>query len=153
MASVGRWARLRAQACAVPPSSAADTTRPPECCSVQQHRCDRWFEIAHRSTGVGIVGQRVVEVDTVHDDRAELHADVVLEREGGLHHLVDRRRLGQGDQHDLASLGIVEQFEHLVGLRTHGTGADGVGQTRRRHEERDGMPGGWTVDDDQIPLA
>ena len=41
----------------------------------------------------------------VDDDRAELHADLVLERERGLDDLVDRRRLGQRDQHDLATLG------------------------------------------------
>ena len=55
--------------------------------------------------GIGhVVGPE--SVDVVDDDRTELDADPVLQGVGGLHSLVDRRRLGQRDEHDLAALGI-----------------------------------------------
>ena len=69
-----------------------------------------------RRDGVGV---EPVEhgVDAVHDDRPEVHADAVLERERGLDHLVDRRLLGQRDEHDLAARRVGEQLEHVLGLR------------------------------------
>ncbi len=79
---------------------------------------------------VDVVGDGVTDVDGVDDDRAELHADVVLQRERRLDDLVDRRRLGQRDEHHLAALGVVEQLEHVVGLRPHRAAADGIGATR-----------------------
>ncbi len=77
-----------------------------------------------------VVGQFDAEVDAVDDDRAEPHPDPVLERERRLDHLVHRRRLGQGDQHDLAALRILQELQHVIGLGPHRTRADRFGQAR-----------------------
>ena len=46
----------------------------------------------------------------------EADADPVLEAEGGVDQLVDRRLLGQRDQHHLAPRRVGEQLEHVAGL-------------------------------------
>ena len=55
-------------------------------------------------------------VEAVDHDGAEAHADLVLEAERGLDQLVDRRLLGQGDQHDLGPPGVGEHLLHVDGL-------------------------------------
>ena len=53
----------------------------------------------------------------------QLDADAVLDRERRLDRLVDRRRLGERDEGDLAAGGVAEHLQHVVGLRPHGTAA------------------------------
>ena len=95
------------------------TARPPERGGIDQILRRRRIETGGRRTNAGVVGECVTDVDGVDHDRAELHADLVLERERRLDHLVDRGGLGQRDQHHLAPLGVVEQLEHVVGLCPH----------------------------------
>ena len=72
---------------------------------------------------------------------------------GGLDHLVDRRRLGQRDEHDLAAVGVGEQLEHVVGLGVDRPAAHGVEQPGGRRRNVIGVPGGRAVDDDEVALA
>ena len=57
-----------------------------------------------------------------------LTPDPVLEGEGGVDELVDRRLLGQRHEHDLRARGVGEHLEHVAGLGVDGPDGHGVEQ-------------------------
>ena len=89
-------------------------------------------------------------VGGVDDHRAELHAGLVLQREGGLDGLAHRHVLGEGDQDHPATGGVGQELDHLGGLGAQRTTPGGVDQPAGRGEKGDGMAGGGRVDDDQV---
>ena len=133
-ASIDR--RDRRNAAAAASATAVDGSRP------RHARSDRC-----------LVGEVDADVDAVHHDRPQLHADLVLEREGGLDHLVDRGRLRQRHQHHLTALRIVQQLEHVVGLCPNRTRPDRISQAGRSGEERDGVAGRRAVDHDEVVVT
>ena len=67
-----------------------------------------------RRFGIGVDARRSRRTTPLTTTGPEAHADPVLEVEGGLDELVDRRLLGQGDEHDLAAVGVGQQLEHVA---------------------------------------
>ena len=126
------------------------------------HRPSGASEHRRRPQGLGVgaaaelhrrrIGHVRSRVDLVDHDRPEPDTDPIDERRGRLDHLVDRCRLGQRDEHDLASFRVAQQLHHVLRLGVHGPATDGVEHPLRRREERDRVSGGRTVDHDQVPL-
>ncbi len=54
---------------------------------------------------------------------------------------------------DLATAGVGEHRQHVVGLRPYRAAAHGVAESGRRRQHRHGVTGGRAVDDDRVPVT
>ena len=90
---------------------------------------------------------RVAGVD---DHRCEGDADQVLEPVGRLDQLVDRRLLGQADEHDLAAGRVPEHLDDLLGLGAQRAAPGRVHEAEGAREEGHRMSGRGRVEHDQV---